>query len=204
MNSLTKSTIFSAAVVAMIGLAAVSADAGPHKGLDFDAIDTNMDGFMSLEELTAEREKRFDEMDANKDGMLGADEMKAHGGKMGKMHGDMSPAERSKKMFEHMDADENGAISPEELTAAMTQHQEKMGEMHGQGKMGKMHGGKNGGHGQKSGMKYMDTDGNGSISKAEMSGKFVERIMSKMDADKDGRISKAEAEKAGKMHKGKQ
>lgn len=191
MKNLTKTSIVSALVVALIGVSTVTASARGQRGLDFAAADANSDGFLTMDELKAEREKRFDEMDTNNDGALSAEEMKAHrAGKMGK-------GMRAKKMFKRMDADNNGSISQEELTAAMEKRQEMRGKHAGKHK-GKM-GGKDHRHGPKRFMKQMDSDGDGQITKAELTGKFITRMMEHLDTDNDNRISKAEADAGRKM-----
>jgi len=191
MNTLTKTTIVSAVVVALIGVTAVTAGVRNYRGLDFAAVDTNSDGFLTIEEMQAERDKRFDEMDANNDGALSGDEMKSYRGKK------MGKGMRAQKMFEHMDVDRNGSISQEEFTASMEKWQGKRGKHMGKhdGKMdGKKHG-----YGPKGFMNRMDSDGDGMITKAEMNGKSIARMMEHLDTDNDNRISKAEADAAHRM-----
>jgi len=54
------------------------AEGGKRGGkLDFSTVDTNEDGFITVEELQAHQVARFAERDANGDGFLNADEMKA-------------------------------------------------------------------------------------------------------------------------------
>lgn len=184
----TKTTLATAIIVGLIGASAVSASPSKHRGLDFDAVDTNADGYLTLEEMKAERDKWFDARDADKDGALSAAELKAH------RSSQMKKGIPSQKIFEHMDTDNNGSISQQELAAALEKRQE-MRAKHA-GKFGGKKGGMKHEHGPKRFMGRMDTDGDGQISKAEMTGKFIDRIMEHLDADKDNRISKAEA-KAG-------
>ena len=186
MNKFTKATILSAALVAVVGTAIPSIASNRH-GLDFDAADTNADGFLTLEEVTAMSDRRFDEIDANKDGSLAMDELKAHR-QAQRSEFRQNLGERSKKAFARMDSNQDGAISPEELTAAM-QKRDAFRHGHRKNHRGAAHQG------------FMDrVDGNvdGKITKAELTGHFTSRIFERLDTDKDNRISKAEAEAARK------
>lgn len=130
---------------------------GDHGGMlleMFDAIDTDSDGKLSMDELAAHRLAEFTAADTNSDGALDATEMAAH--HQARMEAMM--AERAAHMIENrdndgngtlsadefgegpgqehfarIDTDNDGAISKEEAEAAM-QHRKKRG--HGWGMMG--------------------------------------------------------------------
>ncbi|MBV1865948.1 MAG: EF-hand domain-containing protein [Rhodobacteraceae bacterium] len=191
MRNSTKTTLATAIIVGLIGATAVSASPSKYRGLDFDAVDTNGDGYLTLDEMKAEREKWFDARDADKDGALSAAELKAHRSSR------MEKGIPSQMIFEHMDTDKNGSISQQELAAALEKRQE-MRAKHA-GKYGRNKGGMNHAYGPRRFMERMDDDGDGKISKAEMTGKFIDRIMEHLDADKDNRISKAEAKAGHRM-----
>jgi len=93
------------------------------KAARFAKVDTNGDGQLSLEELTARgvqkaathAEKMLERRDANGDGVLSADEL--------------SKPHRSGKMFDRFDADGSGTISQEEFEEASNQmHQRGKGK----------------------------------------------------------------------------
>lgn len=191
MRILTKTTLATAIIVGLIGATAVSASPGKQHGLNFDAVDANADGYLTLDEMKAEREKLFDARDADNDGVLSAAELKAHRSSR------MEKGMRSQKIFEHMDTDNNGSISQQELATALEKRQ-KMRAKHAGKRGGKM-GGMNREFGPRRFMERMDSDGDGNISKTELTGKFIDRIMEHLDADKDNRISKAEADAGHRM-----
>lgn len=98
-----------------------------HREARFKAADTDGDGFLSKEELTAKAQKKAEgkadkmmkRFDANNDGKLALDEM--------------PKPRKSEKMFEKLDADGSGGVSKAEFEAA----REKMKKKHGgQGKQG--------------------------------------------------------------------
>ncbi len=187
MNRFTKISILSAALVAIIGAAAAPTVAKGRHQLDFEAIDKNADGFLTLEEVGVARDQKFDEIDTNQDGSLSEDEMKVH---RDARHAAWleSRGERSKAAFERMDTDKNGAISPAELNAAMEKRDENRKRRHG----------KSGGRIHQGFMKHIDSNADGKITKAELTGAYTTRIFERLDTNKDSRISKAEAEEARK------
>ncbi|MDX1411078.1 MAG: hypothetical protein R3351_02895 [Nitrospirales bacterium] len=75
------------------------ADAHCHK--KWEDKDTNKDGAVDLQELTAAKMKRFDAKDTNKDGSISKDEMKAH----------------VQDKFNKIDANKDGKITKEEKQA---------------------------------------------------------------------------------------
>ena len=124
----------------------------------FDAIDTDSDGKLSMDELAAHRLAEFTAADTNSDGALDAAEMEAHhAAKMAAMmaehaarmienkdndgNGTLSAEEfgegPGEEHFARIDADNDGMISKEEAVAAM-QHRKTRG--HGWGTMGDDHG----------------------------------------------------------------
>lgn len=102
------------------------------------ALDTNGDGNISAEELTAGREARkaeraaersarmIESLDANDDGVLSIAELEARGGDRGE--------ERMARMFDKVDTDDDGAISLAEAEAAKKMmHKRGKGKGHGHG-----------------------------------------------------------------------
>lgn len=113
-------------------------DGGEQREARFAQIDTNSDGQVTADELTAQAAARFAAADANNDGALTLDEMKAAAQEMHKdrmlkrldanKDGTLSDDEMAKanegrmgkrmtKRFEKMDADNSGSITLEEMTA---------------------------------------------------------------------------------------
>ena len=80
---------------------------------EFSELDTNADGQLSPEELTAPRDARFAEADANGDGLLSAEEMAAQ---VEAQRQDRA-ARGVERMIERMDANDDGQLSLEEMTA---------------------------------------------------------------------------------------
>lgn len=109
-----------AAVVAIAGLALGPAHAqdqgadpmaGPSERPSFQSLDTDGDGSITMEELTAKTTARFAETDADGDGKLSADEMTAA------MIARVSEraAAGSARMIERRDTDGDGLLSQAEL-----------------------------------------------------------------------------------------
>lgn len=95
-----------AALAGMIVLGGVAtASAKSHDAaFRFEQIDTNSDGELSLEEVTAHRDARFAKADANGDGFLTPDEVRG---------GDLA-----QRMLKRFDTDRNGSLDAAELEAA--------------------------------------------------------------------------------------
>lgn len=93
------------------------------KAARFTSVDTNGDGAISLEEMTASAQqrasdkaaKRFSRMDANADGVIDQTEVAARGDhKHGKRH--------HGAMLERLDTNEDGKISRDEALSAKGRH----------------------------------------------------------------------------------
>ncbi|ASM72854.1 MULTISPECIES: EF-hand domain-containing protein [Roseobacteraceae] len=137
------------------------AGAGEHMRPSFSDMDTNADGQISLEEITARGEARFAKIDTDGDGMFSEAEAVAaaterakerHARMVERMDADkdgklaldeMKPkGDRGARMFERADADNSGGISEEEFAAVtkkMDQHMRKGhkdGHKNWRGKMG--------------------------------------------------------------------
>ncbi len=105
------------ALVAAMGLTAVAAQAqdkareegerGERRGMMFGELDTNGDGELTLEEMTARGAERFADADTDGDGLMSAEEMNAAAMKR--------IEDRTAKMIERMDKDADGMLSPEEM-----------------------------------------------------------------------------------------
>ncbi|MCP5087194.1 MAG: hypothetical protein GY952_10375 [Rhodobacteraceae bacterium] len=187
MNKYTKVAVFSAALVAIVGAAAVPTVAKGRHHWDFEKIDANSDGFLTLEEVATVRDQKFEEMDANKDGSLSKEEIAAHRQER-QAKWEESRGERAKEAFAKMDTDNNGAISQEELEAAMEKRESNRKE-----RRAKREDGRRGGF-----MKHVDANDDGKVTKAELTTAYTTRLFERLDTDKDSKISKAEAEEARK------
>lgn len=106
----------------------------------FKAMDANGDGSISKAEFDAYNKTRFTQLDTNKDGFLTADEISAgmggHGGEGmvkrydtnndGKISADEFTAGQDKR-FDEMDTDHDGSISKAEQDAAIAKANARMG-----------------------------------------------------------------------------
>ncbi len=111
------STWITGAVVAAMGLTAVVAqaqdsrseqgDRSERRGMMFEELDTNGDGQLTLEEMTARGAERFASADTNGDALLSADEMNAAAA--------ARIAERTERMIKRMDKDADGMLSAQEM-----------------------------------------------------------------------------------------
>ena len=147
MNTLAKTTIIGATVIALLGsVSMVNAKQRGDKGprVTFEQLDTDGDGFITKADMTAAHAARFAQNDTDGDGFLSAEELAARKGKIGKGHKDgeghsdrkkarmmrfldengdgkvaMSemPTDRTDRMFAKLDADEDGKVSKEEFEA---------------------------------------------------------------------------------------
>lgn len=127
-----------AVIAGLVATTAHARDGGDQREARFAQIDTNSDGQVTAEELTAQAVSRFAKADANSDGALTMDEMKAaaqehHKDRLLKRFdanedGTLSDEEMAKasdgrmgkrmtKRFEKLDADNSGSITLEEMTA---------------------------------------------------------------------------------------
>ncbi len=125
-------------IAGLVATTAQARDGGDQPEARFALIDTNSDGQVTAEELTAQAASRFAKADANSDGALTMDEMKAaaqehHKDRLLKRFdanedGTLSDEEMAKasegrmgkrmtKRFEKLDADNSGSITLEEMTA---------------------------------------------------------------------------------------
>jgi Ca2+-binding EF-hand superfamily protein len=131
MNRFTKTTVLAAVTLGILGTAfaggvyAKSKHHGFGHHMNFEKVDTNSDGFVTKEEITALHNARFNETDTNKDGGLSKDEMKAAMEKRFAKHKangkhKHDPAKMEKRfghMFGKLDKNNDGLISKSEMSA---------------------------------------------------------------------------------------
>ncbi len=149
----------------------------------FEQLDTNGDGFVTAEELSAQVSARFDGLDADDNDLISREELLAHA----QSEGNERMVNGLDKMFARMDANKDGALSEEE----MKPREDRAARM----------------------IEKMDADKDGKISKAEFDAAVAERgskhaerkqeMFQKMDTNGDGVISQEEWDAAEKMHSGK-
>lgn len=145
MNKLAKTTIISATLVALLGTVSV-AYAKKHEGkgqrMNFEQLDANADGFITMDEMQAAHTTRFAENDVDGDGFLSAEELAASHPKMGMRHkdGEEPSARKKSRMMRYMDENGDGKVALSEMP---TDRLERM-------------------------FSKLDTDGDSKISKEEM------------------------------------
>mgnify|MGYP001043047708 CR=1 FL=1 len=149
MNTLAKTAVVSATVIALLGTAGV-VFAKNHEGkkgprMNFEQLDANADGFITKEEMQAASAARFAVNDTDGDGFLNAEELVASHPKMGKggKHGENAGEQGTRKqarMMRFMDENGDGKVALSEMP---TDRLDRM-------------------------FAKLDTDEDGKISKAEM------------------------------------
>ena len=147
---MTRNALLAGLGVLALGLtsgAAIAQGAG-HGRMDFDTLDADGNGQITLEEMEGQREQHFAKIDTNGDGKLDKAEMvadaqarvEANVARMMKRFdkdGDGLLAEdelpgpkgkRAAKMFERVDRDNSGGISKEEFAAARERMKKRAGK----------------------------------------------------------------------------
>lgn len=97
--------------LAPVAMAAGMGDHGPMHRLNFQEIDGDKDGKITVAEFAAFRTAEFAKVDTSSDGQISADEMAARH----IAEATVRAAEMSARMIERMDGDADGQISPEEM-----------------------------------------------------------------------------------------
>tara|TARA_E500000305_G_scaffold108999_1_gene112858 strand:+ start:870 stop:1433 length:564 start_codon:yes stop_codon:yes gene_type:complete len=170
----------------MIALAAGTAMAGLAAGVAVHAQSGAERPAMTREAAEQRATEMFARMDANSDGMLNEADREA----------------RQRQLFDQMDADSNGSITLEEFNAARETFKEMRSER--REARGERFAGR-GGHGRRGGGERMltqaDTDGDGSISQAELTAAMLARFDA-ADTNGDGEISSDERRGPGKRGPG--
>ncbi|MDF2365680.1 EF-hand domain-containing protein [Sneathiella sp.] len=108
------SVIAALAIPALAYAATDGAPKGPHKGGIFERLDTNKDGEITLEEMTAKSTERFSKLDKDGNGTISIEEMTV----------------RKQEFFDKLDTDGSGSISKEEASAFHEMKREKRKERH--------------------------------------------------------------------------
>jgi Ca2+-binding EF-hand superfamily protein len=107
-----RAVLISGVTAIALAVTAISASAKPGGGergerVSFEQLDTNGDGFVTMEELQARGEARFADTDTDGDGLLSAEEIAA------KANRDVS--DRVTRMIEKRDTNGDGLLSQEEM-----------------------------------------------------------------------------------------
>lgn len=148
--------------------------------------DTNKDGKIAKEEVTAFEEKVFTEIDADKDGSLTPGEFRKYA--QAKME-EFRKAHPRPDRDEAMDDDDDAAMA--DTKAPDAKADAKPGAKPGEGKREHARFDGPGRHGPRFGMHFIrmaDTDENGQVSKAEATA-AAEKFFAFMDKNEDGTIT---------------
>lgn len=98
----------SALVIGPIASFAKGESRGPGPRVEFETLDTDQNGEITVEEMVAHTAVRFSEVDTDGDGFLSLEEVSA------KAEG--RRAKRAERMFERRDANADGKLSVEEMS----------------------------------------------------------------------------------------
>ena len=122
MNTLAKTTIIGATVIALMGsvsIANAEQDGGKSKGprINFEQLDTNGDNFITKSELQAAHEARFAKNDTDGDGFLSSEEFEASVEKRGKRQegGEGQSDRKITRMMRYMDENGDGKVALSEI-----------------------------------------------------------------------------------------
>jgi len=104
-----KKTILLTAILSAVVMSSAAAQAqdGPRERPDFQTLDLNSDGSLTLEEMQAQGEARFVAADTDGDGALSVEEMTAAA--------DARQAERIARLMDRFDANDDGLLQQDEL-----------------------------------------------------------------------------------------
>ena len=119
---MTKTKLMTGAMVTILLLGSVSAYAagqgrggdGPRGGVNFERLDLNGDGSMTVAELEGQGAARFAEIDADGDGMATVEELI----KSAELRRSQRLVDRATRLIERADTDGDGMISQAEMEAA--------------------------------------------------------------------------------------
>mgnify|MGYP003663424176 CR=1 FL=1 len=108
-------SLIAALTVPVLAIAATDGDGkAHHKGGMFERLDTNGDGALTFEEMTAKSTERFSKLDEDGNGTISIEEMTV----------------RKKVFFDKLDTDGNGSMSMEEAKAFRHKMHENRKERH--------------------------------------------------------------------------
>ncbi|WP_293958832.1 EF-hand domain-containing protein [Sneathiella sp.] len=108
-------SLIAALTVPVLAVAATDGDGkAQHKGGMFERLDTNNDGELTFEEMTAKSTERFSKLDKDGNGTISVEEMTI----------------RKKEFFDKLDVDGSGSISMEEAKAFRQKKHEDRKERH--------------------------------------------------------------------------
>lgn len=208
-----KFTLLLAAGVAATALTAPAFAEGPKAGRAkmFDQADANKDGKVSKDEFAAMRDGFFAKLDADKDGVVTRAELRQtakarrderRGRRFGRLDGDkdgkVTEADfmnRAKARFAKLDANKDGVLTQEELREA----RKARGERRWKRRHARFHRAHQR-RGHRFGMRRVDADGDGKITKAEFTA-AGDKLFARLDRNKDGVIERAELPKWGRRNR---
>lgn len=178
-------------------------DRGAHHGL-FES-DSNNDGVLTRAEFDAGRQTLFARLDADNNGQLSREEMRAQRGEHRGRRGDHRggpPGGPPGGGFEGADANNDGNITRDEFLARPIQMFERLDANHDgvisaaerpQRQERGERGGDDGPRAERGDRPNPDTDGNGTISRAEFTAMGA-GMFDHLDANNDGRVTREEAQ----------
>lgn len=178
----------------------------------FDRADANKDGKVSKAEFAAFREARFVKIDVNKDGVITREEIRVaikarfderRARRFGRLDGDkdgkVTEADfvaRAKARFAKLDTNKDGVVSREEIREA----RKARGERRWKRRHARFDRARHHRRGHRFGMRRIDTDRDGKITKAEYRA-AGDKLFAWLDRNKDGVIEHAELPRWGRRHR---
>lgn len=164
----------------------------------FERFDLDGDGRIVADEMSRARAERFDRLDLDGSGALDAAEREA---------ARAAQADRRRELaarrFERLDADGSGRLEADEMSGLDRRLARRLSSHDlnedGAVTLEELTEGRRGGHGRgegRRGMRRIDRNGDGEISRAEYLAARDGRFITRLDADGDGAVTRAEAREA--------